>query len=181
MPSSPGYNFSGEIETMSKTDKGLKSISIDFAGEKRTLKWTHSAIGDFEADANAVLRAMNVIPSGQMLFAEGIITGWLGNARIFSQALYYALGKAIESSKIDEGIDAYIQAGGSKQELTRELIRAFKVATDPSSLASLERSWKAYDRRKANLTEIENKKMDAIEKALQEAKDALTPGSPISA
>lgn len=166
---------------MSKTDKGLKSISIDFAGEKRTLKWTHEASGKFEEDANTALRAIKVIPEGQMIFADGLINGWLGNAKVFSFALYYALGEAVISSEIGKGIDAYIQAGGSKQELTRNLIRAFKVATDPNSLASLERSWKAYDRRQANLTDIENKRMDAIEKALQEAKDALTPGSPISA
>jgi hypothetical protein len=165
----------------SNPDKGLRTVDINFAGEKRTLKFTHSTIGDFEADANVVLRAMGVLSGSQMIFAEGIISGWLETARIFSFALYHGLGKTLEVPEIDDGIDAHVQAGGSKQDLIRDIKRAFRMATDPSSLASLERSWKAYDQRMAHLTEIENRKMDAIEKALHEVKEVLTPGSPTNA
>lgn len=166
---------------MSKTDKGLKSISIDFAGEKRTLKWTHAAIGEFEADGNMVLRTIGTIPQGHMEFADRLISIWLNNAKILSFALFHALGKAVKSSEIDEGIDAYIQAGGKKEDLVRAITRAFLVATDPNSLASQERNWNLSDRRKKYLSDLENKQSDAIEKALQEVKETLTPGSPMPA
>ena len=161
----------------SNPDKGLRTISIDFAGESRTLKFGHSAIGDLEADCNAVLRSLGAIQGAQMVFSEGLMSTWLGNARIFSYALYHGLGKAMKLAEIDDGIDAYIQSGGKKVELVRAITRAYYIATDPSILSSLERNWKASDGRTEILTDAENKQIEAVEKAIAEAKVKML-GSP---
>lgn len=156
------------------TDKGLRTVSIDFAGESRTLKFSHSAIGDFESDCNVVLRSLGAVQGAQMIFADGIMNTWLGNARIFSYALYRGLGKTLKLSEIDEGIDAYIQSGQKKDDLIRAIIRAYRAATDPSSLALMERNWKASDERQTILSKAELDQMEAVEKAIDEAKAKMS-------
>lgn len=162
----------------SNPDKGLRSVNIDFAGENRTLKFTHPIVGDFEADCNSVLRIIGVVSNG-MIFADTLISNWLGNAKVFSYALYHGFGKALTRDEVDNGIDRYIQDGGKKDDLIRAIIRAYRLATDPSSLALIERSWKAYDDRRKILSEAEIKQMEAVEKAIAEA-TAKMLGSPSS-
>ena len=163
----------------SNPDKGLRSVNIDFAGQNRTLKFTHPVIGDFEADCNVVLRSLGVIRDG-MVFADGIMSNWLGNARILSHAIHHGTGKTLTLAEIDSGIDDYIQMGGKKDELIRAIIRAYRLATDPSSLVLIERNWKAFDDRQKILSDAEIKQMEAVEKAIAEAKAKMTPGSPSS-
>lgn len=166
-----------------KSEKGLRTVTINFGGKNRSLKFSHAAIGNFESDANAVLRSQRAIEPGNMIFADGLMQTWLGNAKIFSLAIRHGL---TEDSKldpdnavkdIDAAIDAYIAAGGSKLDLVRDIIRAYRLATDPSSLASVERNWKISDDRQAFLTEKENNAMDTIEAMIKKAKEKTT-GSP---
>ncbi|MCK9571466.1 hypothetical protein M0R72_21130 [Candidatus Pacearchaeota archaeon] len=174
---------------MSKTsksnpEKGLRTVSIEFGGKTRTLKFTHSAIGDFENAANSILRNSQIIESGKMIFADGIMEGWLGNARIFSLSLMYGLKH--ESTKddpitieiVDAAIDSYIEAGGSKLDLTRAIITAYRYATNPSSVASLKRSWQISDDRMKFNTQAEIEGMERMEKIIADAKAKATPGLP---
>ncbi|MCK9568629.1 hypothetical protein M0R72_06790 [Candidatus Pacearchaeota archaeon] len=163
----------------SNPEKGLRTVSIEFAGQTRQIKFSHTAIGNLEEDANRILRANGISKDG-MLFADTIVSGWLGNAKILSQVLYHGLkheDDKISLEEIDNGIDSYIESGGKKLDLIRDIARAYKLATDPSSLASLERSWKVSDERQAMLTEAENQQMEAVAKAIADAKARLTPGS----
>lgn len=163
----------------SNPDKGLRTINIEFGGKTRTLKFSHSAIGDFEAEANAVLRSQRIIEPGNMIFADGLMASWLGNARVFSLALKCCLAND-PPENVDVAIDSYIESGGSKLGLTRDILRAYRLATDPSSLVSLEKNWKLSDERQSILTEAENQQITAIEKAIAEMKVKLTPGLPSS-
>lgn len=163
--------------TKPNPEKGLRTVSIEFGGKTRTLKFGHTTIGDFEADANQILRAQKAIDPGNMVFADGIMQSWLGNARIFSLALRYGLADDLPE-KIDDAIDSYIEAGNSKLELTRAIIRAYRMATDPSSLASLERNWKISDDRMRFNTQAEIEGMERMEKIIADAKAKSTPGIP---
>ncbi|MFA5377746.1 MAG: hypothetical protein WC455_18495 [Dehalococcoidia bacterium] len=163
----------------SNPEKGLRTVSIEFAGQTRQIKFSHTTIGNLEEDANRILRANGISKDG-MLFADTIISGWLGNAKILSTALHHGLNRELSLEEINNGIDSYIEAGGKKLDIIRDIARAYKLATDPSSLASLERSWKVSDERQAMLTEAENQQMDAVAKAIAEAKAKLTPGSTTS-
>ena len=160
----------------SNPEKGLRTVSIEFAGQTRQIKFSHTAIGNLEEDANRILRANGISKDG-MLFADTIISGWLGNAKILSTALHHGLNRELSLEEINNGIDSYIEAGGKKLDLIRDIARAYKLATDPSSLASLERSWKVSDERQAMLTDAENQQMEAVAKAIADAKARLTPGS----
>ena len=167
----------------SNPEKGLRTVTIEFAGKTRQLKFTHSVIGDFEAQANAILRAQQAIEPGTMYFAERIMDMWLGNARIFSQALYHGLkreDKELSLADIDAAIDSFIEEGGNKQDLIQSIITAYRLATNPFSVASLQRSWQISKDRQAILTASENEYMDTVEKAIQEATAKKTDGSPSS-
>lgn len=161
----------------SNPDKGLRAVSIDFAGKTRDIKFSHAAIGRFEEECNSVLQAVGAVKPGMMIFADGIMESWLGNAKIFSLALYHGLARELSLEEIDSAIDDYIDAGGKKLDLLRAIIRAYTLATNPSSLAFLERNWKISDERKAMLTEAQNQQIEVVEKALAEAKAKLIPGS----
>lgn len=168
----------------SNPEKGLRTVSIDFAGKNRQLKYVHTVIGDFENEANQVLRVQRAIEQGTMLFADRIMDGWLGNAKIFSMAIRYGLmheatkEDPITSDIVDVAIDSYIEAGGSKKDLTRAIVTAYSYATNPSSVASLQRSWKISDDRQTFLTDLENQRMDVAEKAIAEARAKKIDGSP---
>jgi hypothetical protein len=62
-------------------------------------------------------------------------------------------------------------------ELTRAIITAYRYATNPSTVASLKRSWQISDERQTFLTEAENQAMDSMEKAIQDAKAKQIIGS----
>lgn len=158
-------------------EKGLRTVSIEFAGQTRTLKFGHSTVGNFESEANGILHLARAIPEDKFLFADGLIMGWLGQAKVLSCALRHAFGSELLQAEIDSGIDDYIQAGGKKRDLIRDIIRAYQMATDPSSLALLERNWKASDERQKILDNAEIDQMEAVEKAIAEAK-ARIDGSP---
>jgi hypothetical protein len=190
----------------SNPEKGLRTVSIEFGGRTRTLKFGHAVIGDFEAKANEILRELGVSRGGMILAdnlmstdENGMITGYIAISKIQSLALYYALklddptismdlieGKPatyaedgkIKTEAIQGGIDAYIENGGTMLELMRKVITAYRYATSPSFVASLMRNWKNYDDRVEILTAADNDKITAIEKAIAEAKAKLTPGSP---
>lgn len=160
-------------------EKGMRTVTIEFAGKTRTLKWGHSISGEFEIEANQILRSTGVVKDG-MIFAEGLLQNWLGNARILTLALRYALkhdDPSLTTQAIDEGIDAYLQEGHSKRGLTRAIITAFAYATDPSSVASLTKNWKNLDEREQFLEKLNQKKMEEDEKILADAKARMTGGS----
>jgi hypothetical protein len=158
-------------------EKGLRSITFDFAGESRTLKFSHPSVGEFEADSNSVLRSIGALQDGRFLFADMLIASWIANAKVMSLALYHGFGKKLTLKEIDAGIDDFIQAGGSKQDLLRNIIRAYKYATDPSSVALLERSWKNSDDQNAILSDAELKHIEGVEKAIAVAKERQMDGS----
>jgi hypothetical protein len=163
-------------QSKSNPEKGQRTVSIDFGGKQRTLKFGHEAIGNFEAEANDILRSQKAIESGNMVFAEGIMTNWIGNAKIFSMALRYGLIDDMPDN-IGAAIDSFIENGGSKLELTRAIITAYRYATNPSTVASLKRSWQISDERQTFLTEAENQAMDSMETAIQDAKAKQIIGS----
>lgn len=167
--------------TKSNPEKGLRTVTIEFAGKTRQLKYTHPVIGDFENVANSILRSAQVISEGKMLFADGIMDGWLGNARILSYALLYGLkheDKELSLGTIDGAIDSFIEAGGNKQDLIRAIITAYRYATNPSSLVSMMRNWKISDDRLEILTQAENEKITTIERAIVDVRAKMIPGSP---
>jgi len=164
-------------KSKSNPEKGLRTVSIEFGGKQRTLKFGHTSIGNFEKEANDILRAQKVIEPGNMLFADGIMQNWLGNARIFSLALETGLKDDLPED-IDAAIDSYIEAGGSKLELTRAIITAYRYATNPSTVASLTRSWKISDDRMKFNSQAEIEGMERMEKIISDAKAKSTPGLP---
>lgn len=196
-------------KSKSNPEKGLRTVSIEFGGKTRTLKFTHSIVGEFEAEANQILRLLGVNRGGMLLAdnlmatdENGAITGYIAIAKIQSLALYYALkfddptismdlidGKAatyaedgkIKTEAVQGHIDAYIENGGTILDLMRKVITAYRYATNPSFVASMIRNWKNYDGRMEILTASDNDKITAIEKAIADAKAKLIPGSPSTA
>jgi hypothetical protein len=166
-------------KSKSNPEKGLRTVSIEFGGKIRTLKYPHAIIGDFEAAANAILREQRAIEPGVMLFADRIMLGWLENAKIFSLALTYGL-KEDSPDNVDAAIDSFIEAGGSKRDLIRNIITAYRYASDPSSVASLMRNWKLSDDRQSFLTKAENEAMDTMEAAILKAKSQDAKGKEIA-
>jgi hypothetical protein len=196
---------------MSKTsksnpEKGLRTVSIEFAGKTRKLFFSHAIIGDFEAEANQILRALG-IGRGGMLLADnlmatdenGMITGYIAIAKIQSLALYYALksddpaismdiidGKAatyaedgkVKTDAIHGAIDAYIENGGTVVDLMRKVVTAYGYATNPSIVASLQRKWQISEDRLKVLTEADNERLTTIEKAISDVRAKQTPGLP---
>jgi hypothetical protein len=154
----------------SNPEKGLRTVSIDFAGQTRTLKFSHPIVGNFEAEANGILHAIKATPEDQFLFADRLIGGWLGQAKILSCALRHAMNNELPQAGIDSGIDDYIQSGGQKIDLIRAIMRAYYMATDPSSLALLERSWKASDEFQAIQDKAATEQTEIMEKKIAAAK-----------
>lgn len=123
--------------------KGMRGVSIEFAGKHRLLKFMHGPLGDFETEANAVLRPN--LTSGQKLFANALMGGWLGDAKIMALALLYGLKHEdadLTIEQVNEGIDNY---EGDLDDLARKIILAFNMARNPSGVASLQASWKNLD------------------------------------
>jgi hypothetical protein len=171
-------------QSKSNPEKGLRTVSIEFGGKQRTLKFGHTSIGDFEAEASQVLRMQKVIEPGQMVFADGLVRTWLGNAKIFSIALKYGL---VDDAKNDPdnaikdigaAIDEYIESGKAKHDLTRAVITAYNYATNPSFVASLKRSWQISDDREKFNTAEEVEAMERMEKIIADAKAKVTLGLP---
>jgi len=125
--------------------KGMRGVSIEFAGKNRLLKYHHGPIGDVEQEANKILAPL--LAKGEMVFASGIFGQWLGNSKIFSLALLYGLKHEdadLSIEQVNDGIDAYEDG---LDALGRQMALAFRMARDPSSVASLQASWKASDER----------------------------------
>jgi hypothetical protein len=123
----------------------MRGVSIEFAGKNRLLKYPHGLIGDLEQEANKILAPL--LAKGEMVFAPGIFGQWLGNSKIFSLALLYGLKHEdadLSIEQVNEGIDAY---EGGLDALGRQMTLAFRMARDPSSVASLKASWEASDER----------------------------------
>lgn len=154
-----------------KPTKGLRGVSIEFAGKHRLLRFLHGLVADFEAEANKILLDRSAIEKGNYMFAEGLMTQWLGDSQIFSLALLFGLKHEdpdLTIEKVNEGIDNY-EAG--IKELSRNVIEAFRLARDPSSVASLRESWKTYD---ATQKMIEEAASLQSKTRLAEAQNALT-------
>ena len=172
--------------------KGMRGVSIEFAGKHRLLKYSHGLIGDLEQEANKILAPLH--NKGEMTFAPGIFGQWLGNSKIFSLALLYGLKHedadltltdidGTPASKDEKGdvipakegmIDAY---EGSLDDLGRQMVLAFRMARDPSSVASLQASWKNSDETRKIMEEageLQDKaaRMQA-ENGLREAKERM--------
>jgi hypothetical protein len=121
----------------------MRGVSIEFAGKHRLLKYPHGLIGDLEQEANKILAPL--LGKGEMVFAPGIFGQWLGNSKIFSLALLYGLkheDAELSIEQVNEGIDAYEDG---LDGLGRQMVLAFRMARDPSSVASLQVSWKNSD------------------------------------
>jgi len=160
----------------SNPEKGLRTVQIDFAGKQRTLKYSHASRGNFEADANRILRDIGIVKDG-MIFADNLMMSWLGNAKVLSIALRYAIITDEDPIKdIDAAIDDFIADGGKEQDLIRAIITAYKYATDPSSVASQRRSWKIFDAQEAEREKINQDWLNGAEKIVAESKAKQTPG-----
>jgi len=159
-------------------EKGKRGVAIEFAGKHRLLKYPHGLVGDFEQIAYDSLKKSGLIERDKegnisVLFADALIPGWLGNAKVFSLALLYGLkheDAELTIEVVDAGIDSYIEDGGSSQDLWRAIVEAYRLARDPSSVVSLKQNWKTLD-------EIQKTMQDAAElegkTRLKGAKDSL--------
>jgi hypothetical protein len=172
------------------TSKGMRGVAIDFAGKNRLLKYYHGPVGDLETRANEVLREMGAIKDtvietpqgrriepGPVVFADGIFSQWLGNSKIFSLALLYGLkheDAELTLEQVNEGIDNFTNG---LTELTRAMIEAFKMARDPSSVASLKQRWQNSDEIQKMMEErqamMEEANMLQATNSLKEAQTAL--------
>lgn len=162
---------------MSKNStKGMRGVSIEFAGKNRLLKYPHGLIGDLEQEANKILAPL--LGKGEMVFAPGIFGQWLGNSKIFSLALLYGLrheDAELSIDQINEGIDAY---EGGLDDLGRQMVLAFRMARDPSSVVSLQASWKNSDETREIMEEAGRLQDEAArmraENGLKAAREQMT-------
>ena len=164
----------------SNPEKGLRTTTIEFAGKTRKLEFTHSIVGDFEADANGILRSMGAIEPGNMVFADRLMEVWIGTSKILSCALLHGLrkdDKELTLELVNDGIDAYIKSGGEKLALNQAVVLAYRYATNPSSVASLQRNWQISRDLMTSFSNAELKRMDLMEKAIADAKAKATPGT----
>ena len=159
--------------TKSEVKKGMRGVALD----GKTLRFTHGNVGLFSQAGYEKLLDLKRIQMGSLIEADGLMASYLGNADILNLALFYSLKADQSDTKLDDMssmVDAWTEAGHSLLELRRKIIEAFKLATDPSSVASMLESWKLSDKQAEAESAIEKaiaeERIEGTTKVLKEAK-----------
>lgn len=148
----------------------------------RELRWTIPAVRKFEALAPAELEKLGLMekqPGDEKagpITAADVVLKYIGYSPILDLALSCCLD--LEGEELDSALEAY---EGSRQDLMRNVQEAFMAAEDPSMVASLQESWRLFDRLK--IAEVEKKRAQAaeqVEKILNPPDEAETGKPPDS-
>ena len=152
-------------------------ITLDM-DQERELRWTFSAIKNFEKRAREILKRLDVkTEQGLSIATNGSIhAGFvLGNFGRLSDIMEAAIGattgldvlegKNGGPSEAARAIDAYLEHGGSLDDLQRALFEAYQQSNDPSSIAD----WKAAVAREEEIRKVHQvKKATHLEIAQEE-------------
>lgn len=151
---------------MAKTVRNGVSINAD---KVRTLRFTHGGVALFERDVMPILGLKQDTPAGIMQ----ILPGYWSRADIQTLAIRAALwheDQSIDNDAAGAIIDAYVDKGGSIDDLGIAMQEALRMALDPSSLASWRKSLES-------LRKIQDMRQDAaqieVDKTLKEAEEKL--------
>jgi len=134
----------------------------------RELKWTFGAIKVFEKRARDILKSLDVRDErGRSVANIPMHAGFiLANFLRISDIMEAAIGAACGISALEEkdkpseaaqAIDAYLERGGSLEDLQRHIYEAYLVANDPSSLSD----WKESIAREEEAKRINKAKQEA--------------------
>jgi len=146
--------------------------------QERELRWTFSAIKNFEKKAREILKRLDVkTERGLSIATNGSIhAGYvLGNFGRLSDVVEAAVGAAagldvLEGknggpSEAARAIDAYLEKGGSLEDLQRALFESYQQSNDPSSIAT----WKEAVAREEEIRKVnQEKKATQLEIAQEE-------------
>ncbi len=166
-----------------------EAIILDM-DKTRELKWTFGAIKTFEKRAREILKRLDVRDEkGRSVANIPMHAGFiLANFLRISDIMEAAIGAACGISALEEkdkpseaaqAIDAYLERGGSLEDLQRQIYRAYLVANDPSSLSD----WEENLAREEEIRRINREKQEAkleiarIELAEDQAKITRLSGS----
>lgn len=138
--------------------------------ESREIKWTFGAMKKFGSRAREVLRKQKVEvrnERGQLLSIGQLGVGFMLSQFLRIEEVMEAAVAAtcgishLEGkdglSETSKAIDAYIERGGSMEDLERAIFRAYLVASDPSSV----QEWEANLVREAETRRINAEKQEA--------------------
>lgn len=129
----------------------IAPITLDM-DQSRELNWTFTAIKEFEKRSRELLKRLDVKNERGLQIANNgsIHAGFvLGNFGRLSDVMEAALGAAAGLSVLEgkggtpseaaKAIDAYLEKGGSLDDMQRALFESYQRSNDPSSIAE----WKA--------------------------------------
>ena len=146
--------------------------------QERELRWTFSAIKNFEKRSREILKRLDVRTDKGLSIVNGgsIHAGYvLGNFGRLSDIMEVAVGAAAGLGVLEgkdgapsdaaRAIDAYLVKGGTLDDLQRALYEAYQQSNDPSSIAD----WKAAVAREEEIRKInQEKKATQLEIAQEE-------------
>ena len=145
--------------------------------QERELRWTFSAIKNFEKIAREIFKRLDVKTERGLSITNGgsIHAGFvLGNFGRLSDVVEAAVGAAagldvLEGknggpSEAARAIDAYLEKGGSLDDLQRALFESYQQSNDPSSIAE----WKAAIAREEEIRRINQEKASTRMEIAQE-------------
>lgn len=163
-------------------NSGKSFITLDM-DQERALRWDFGNILKFEDRARNILKRQEVLQPGVSINAGMVLTRFIRNADILQAAVAAATGlsgletKEGKPSQAAEAIQAYIERGGTLEELQKQVYHAYLVVNDPSSIsewelnlandAELERIQKA---KTANMLEMARMDLAEQEKRMAEMK-----------
>jgi len=127
----------------------------------KPLNWTFGAMKKFERDCKNILRRMDIKPAadhtGYLLANYGRIADIMEIAVAASTGLSAQDGKKGEPSEASQAIDAYLEDGGSLEELQRGMYEAFLEKNNPSLI----QPWLAEISRTEEIQRLNREKEDA--------------------
>lgn len=143
-----------------------EAIILDM-DETRELKWTFGAIKTFEKRAREILKRLDVrdekgrAVANIPMHAGFILANFLRISDIMEAAVGATTGLSALEGKDSQSeaalaIDAYLDRGGSLEDLQRQIYQAYLVANDPSSLSD----WKESLSREEEIRRINREKQE---------------------
>ena len=146
--------------------------------QERELRWTFSAIKNFEKRAREILKRLDVKTERGLSITNGgsIHAGFvLGNFGRLSDIMEAAIGATTGLDVLEDknggpsqaavAIDAYLEKGGSLDDLQRALFESYQQSNDPSSIAT----WKEAVAREEEIRKVnQEKKATQLEIAQEE-------------
>ena len=127
------------LET-SKEDNGRSFIELEM-DELRVLRWDFRAMQKFENRARDLLRRNDLLPQGMPVTTGAVLAGFLKMSDILEAAVGAACNlssiskKEGECSEAANAIQAYLDKGGSLEQLQESLYESYLVVNDPFSIS----------------------------------------------